>query len=212
MLETIRELALEHMNELVDGNDLRARADAAHYLELALSASLDTDAPTEQRPEIVVPDVANLRTVALDWALERGEIEFGLQLLVALEQLWLLGYVEEGQRWYRLFLERADTAATRLLSCCCACSRARRTSPATPSSPSSSANRASRSTARSMTTTALPCCSTGCRSSRSCMATLRWHTNALTRASTFTGVWETTRAHASRSHCSARLALQSGDT
>ena len=112
MLETIRELALEHMNELVDGNDLRARH-AAHYLELALSASLDTDAPTEQRPEIVVPDVANLRT-ALAWALERGEIEFGLQLLVALEQLWVLGYVEEGQRWYRLFLERADTAATRL--------------------------------------------------------------------------------------------------
>ena len=112
MLETIRELALEHMNELVDGNDLRTRH-AAYYLELALSASLDADAPTEQRPEIVVPDVANLRT-ALAWALECGEIEFGLQLLVALEQLWVLGYVEEGQRWYRLFLERADTAATRL--------------------------------------------------------------------------------------------------
>jgi tetratricopeptide (TPR) repeat protein len=112
MLETIRELALEHLSELVDRNELRARH-AAYFLELALSASLDTDAPTEQRPELVVPDVANLRA-ALDWALERGETEFGLRLLVALEQLWVLGYVEEGQRWYRLFLDRADPAATRL--------------------------------------------------------------------------------------------------
>ena len=112
MLETIRELALEHMNELADRDDLRSRH-AAHFLALALAASLDTDAPTEQRPELVVPDVANLRA-ALGWALERGEIDFGLRLLVALEQLWVLGYVEEGQRWYRSFLERADTDATRL--------------------------------------------------------------------------------------------------
>jgi predicted ATPase/class 3 adenylate cyclase len=112
MLETIRELALEHMNGLDDRDDLRSRH-AAYFLELALTASLDTDAPTEQHPEIVVPDVANLRA-ALAWSLERSEIEFGLRLLVALEQLWTLGYVEEGQRWYRSFLERADPAPTRL--------------------------------------------------------------------------------------------------
>ena len=112
MLETIRELALEHMHELADRDELRSRH-AAHFLELALAASLDTDAPTEQRPEIVVPDVANLRA-ALAWALEHDEIDFGLRLLVALEQLWVLGYVDEGQRWYRSFLERANTAPTRL--------------------------------------------------------------------------------------------------
>src|SRR5262249_27869711 len=52
MLETIRELALEHMNGLSDRDDLRSRH-AAYFLELALTASLDTDAPTEQQPEIV---------------------------------------------------------------------------------------------------------------------------------------------------------------
>jgi predicted ATPase len=112
MLETIRELALEHMNGLVDRDDLRSRH-AAHFLELALTASLDTDAPTEQRPEIVVTELANLRA-ALAWELERGEIDFGLRLLVALEQLWVLGFVEEGQRWYRSFLESADTGPTKL--------------------------------------------------------------------------------------------------
>jgi predicted ATPase len=108
MLETIRELALEHLSELPARPELRKRH-AHYYRALALSAALDTDDPREQQPEIVIPEAANLRD-ALTWSLETDEIEFGLTLLVALEQFWTLdpGYAIEAMRWFRLFLERAD--------------------------------------------------------------------------------------------------------
>jgi tetratricopeptide (TPR) repeat protein len=106
MLETIREFALERLAELPERDELRARH-AAYYRAVALTAALDTDVPGEQRPEIVIPEAANLRA-ALAWALEQGEIEFGLELLVALEQFWVLGYTAEGMRWFSAFLERAD--------------------------------------------------------------------------------------------------------
>ncbi|MBA2462060.1 MAG: tetratricopeptide repeat protein [Actinobacteria bacterium] len=109
MLETIREFALERFAEADDAGELRARH-AEYYRALALTASLDTDVATEQRPEIVIPEAANLRA-ALAWALERGETEFGLDLLVALEQFWVLGYTAEGMRWFSAFLERADAAS-----------------------------------------------------------------------------------------------------
>jgi predicted ATPase len=108
MLETIRELASERFTELDDVAELRARH-ARYYHSLADSACLDTDVAAEQRPEIVIPEAPNLRAV-LTWALESGEIEFGLDFLVALEQFWVLGYTAEGVRWYTAFLERADEA------------------------------------------------------------------------------------------------------
>jgi predicted ATPase len=108
MLETIRELASERFAALDDVAELRARH-ARYYHSVAVSASLDTDVAAEQRPEIVLPEAANLRA-ALTWALEAGETEFGLDLLVALEQFWVLGYTAEGMRWFSVFLEHADTA------------------------------------------------------------------------------------------------------
>jgi predicted ATPase/class 3 adenylate cyclase len=108
LLETIREFALERLAELPSSDELRARH-AAYYRALALTASLDTDVPTEQRPEIVIPDAANLQA-ALAWALDRGETEFGLGLLVELEQFWVLGYTAEGMRWFSAFIERAASA------------------------------------------------------------------------------------------------------
>jgi predicted ATPase len=106
MLETIREFAAEGFAELDDVAELRARH-ARYYHSLALSASLDTDVAAEQRPEIVIPDAPNFRA-ALTWALETGKTEFGLDLLVALEQFWVLGYTAEGMRWFSAFLERED--------------------------------------------------------------------------------------------------------
>jgi predicted ATPase/class 3 adenylate cyclase len=108
MLETIREFALERFADLLARDEVRARH-ASYYRALALTACLDTDVPSEQQPEIVIPEAANMRA-ALDWALERDEVEFGLELLVALEQFWVLGYTVEGMRWYSAFLERADEA------------------------------------------------------------------------------------------------------
>jgi predicted ATPase len=106
MLETIREFALERFADAEDAGDIHERH-AKYYRALALSAALDTDAPGEQRPELVIPEAANLRA-ALTWALERDEIELGLELLVELEQFWVLGYTAEGMRWFSAFLERAQ--------------------------------------------------------------------------------------------------------
>jgi predicted ATPase len=106
MLETIRELALERLAELDDVAELHARH-ARYYRSVALSACLDADVAGEQHPEIVLPEAPNLRA-ALSWALETGETEFGLDLLVALENLWVLGYTAEGMRWFSAFLEDAD--------------------------------------------------------------------------------------------------------
>jgi tetratricopeptide (TPR) repeat protein len=86
--------------------ELRARH-ARYYHSVALSAYLDTDVAAEQRPEIVIPEAPNLRA-ALTWAQETGETEFGLDLLVALEQFWVFGYTAEGMRWFSAFLEHAD--------------------------------------------------------------------------------------------------------
>ena len=106
MLETIREFALERLVELDDVAELRERH-ARYYHSVALSACLDTDDAAEQRPEIVIPEASNLRA-ALTWALELDHTEFGLDLLVALEQFWVLGYTAEGMRWFSAFLERAN--------------------------------------------------------------------------------------------------------
>jgi predicted ATPase len=108
MLETIREFASERFAELEAAEALRARH-AKYYYELTLTAALDTDVPEEQRPEIVMPEAANLRA-ALAWALERDQIEFGLKLLVGLEQFWTLGYTAEALEWYSTFLERGNAA------------------------------------------------------------------------------------------------------
>jgi predicted ATPase len=107
MLETIRELASERLAELDDVAELRSRH-AWYYHSVAVSACLDTDdVAGEQRPEIVIPEAPNLRA-ALAWALESGETEFGLDLLVALEQFWVLGYTAEAMRSFSAFLEHAD--------------------------------------------------------------------------------------------------------
>ena len=106
MLETIRELAFERFTELDDVAELHA-LHARYYRSLARSAGLDTDVAGDTRPEIVLPEAPNLRA-ALSWALEAGESEFGLDLLVALEGFWVLGYTAEGMRWFSAFLEHAD--------------------------------------------------------------------------------------------------------
>jgi predicted ATPase len=112
MLETIREFALERMAELPDVSTLQRRH-AAYYRALALTAALDTDVPSEQQPEIVMPEAANLRA-ALAWALDNDEIEFGLELLVALEQFWVLGYTDEAMRWFSVFLQRGEAESALL--------------------------------------------------------------------------------------------------
>ncbi|HEU0304830.1 MAG TPA: adenylate/guanylate cyclase domain-containing protein [Gaiellaceae bacterium] len=103
MLETIRELAGEQLAAAGEGADLRRRH-AEHYLDVARSANLAADAEGPQRHDLVIPERDNMRA-ALSWALESGEREVGLELVVALENYWATSLPAEGLEWAVVLLE-----------------------------------------------------------------------------------------------------------
>ena len=123
LLETIREYALERLEEAGEAEE-RRRAHAAFFLAFAEEADLSAEGNYGQRYELVPPDQDNLRA-AIDWALASGEIELGLRLAVALEQFWVIADPYEGVRRFEALLARADDVApllrARTLRCLGAC-------------------------------------------------------------------------------------------
>jgi predicted ATPase/class 3 adenylate cyclase len=104
MLETIRELALERLEE----PDEMRRRHAEYFLELAKSANLGIETEGPQRHALVNPERDNIRA-ALDWTLDAGEPEFGLRLVCALENAWNTWDPLEGRRWVETLLACAPT-------------------------------------------------------------------------------------------------------
>lgn len=104
LLETIREYALEQLHESQHPDDLRRRH-AQHFLALARAANLDGGAlrPGGQRVDLGLAEIDNFRG-ALTWVLEQESITLGLELAVALEQLWVSGDPGEGVRWFERLL------------------------------------------------------------------------------------------------------------
>jgi predicted ATPase len=102
MLETIREFALERLDDAGDEDVLR-RAHAEHFLRLAETASLTGESIGPERPELVRPEIDNLRD-AIDWALEH-DLELAFRLAIALEQFWVMHDAFEGARRFALLLE-----------------------------------------------------------------------------------------------------------
>ena len=111
MLETIREYALERLEESGEAEGLR-QTHARYYLSLAESANLASDAQGEQRHALVIPERGNIRA-ALGWSLDHDR-GLGLELLVALENLWATSAPEEGHTWAAALLENADGVPDRL--------------------------------------------------------------------------------------------------
>jgi predicted ATPase len=107
MLETIKEYAVERLEESGEGEAIRRRH-AEHFFALAESAGLAADSELPQRHDLVVPDQANLRS-ALRWALEADSL-LGLGLAVALENFWVTNDPAEGVRWFEAFLAGAPDA------------------------------------------------------------------------------------------------------
>jgi predicted ATPase len=105
MLETIREYALERLDESPDVFDIRRRH-AEHYLKLAEASGLSSDVEVPQRFDLVLADQSNLRA-ALAW-LARGEAGLALSLAVSLEMFWVTRNPEEGRRWFDTLLGRPD--------------------------------------------------------------------------------------------------------
>ena len=112
MLETIREYALERLDERGDGEVVRRRH-AGFYVLLAEQAE-----PALRGPEQVSwldrldAELANIRA-ALTWATESGEAEIGLRIGAALWRFWhMRGSLAEGRdRLERLLALNSGSSA-----------------------------------------------------------------------------------------------------
>jgi predicted ATPase len=107
MLESIREYAVEHLEEAGEANDLRKRH-ADYFLELAESAGLSLEPLVEQRYDTASREIDNLRA-ALVWLFE-PDAELALRLATGLDAFWLVTDPSEGMRWYKALLEKAADA------------------------------------------------------------------------------------------------------
>jgi predicted ATPase len=106
MLETIREYAVERLDESGEGEEIRRRH-AEFFLELAESAKLSVDSVARgpQQYGLAVPEQHNLRA-AMDWAME-VDAELGLRLAIAFGTFWIVAPTE-GVRRFELLLRRYD--------------------------------------------------------------------------------------------------------
>ena len=112
MLETIKEFAVERLEESGDVASVRGRH-ASQMLALARAARLEDDGRSQpQQHEIVRAELADLRA-ALDWAAEHDPV-LGLELTVALENHWAAANPAEGARRAEAFLSRATVASPEL--------------------------------------------------------------------------------------------------
>jgi tetratricopeptide (TPR) repeat protein len=123
MLETIREYALERLEESGERAPLERRH-AAYFLELADEAAPELYGPEERMwLDRLEADIDNLRT-ALAWSLSvqgisteesRETIELGLRLATAVGNFWTVrNRQREGRSWLERILERSQVLATTL--------------------------------------------------------------------------------------------------
>jgi predicted ATPase len=107
MLETIREFAIEKLEQSDEADQIRRRH-AEFFMRLAGSAGLglDTLGTTPQRHDLVLPEQHNLRA-AMEWAADHDP-KLGLEIAVSLENFWVTHDPREGVRWFEAFLVRAQ--------------------------------------------------------------------------------------------------------
>ena len=108
LLETIREYALEKVDEARETARLRDR-----HLDLFLARAEEAapklnDAYQQLWLNWLEGEHDNLRA-ALAWSLENGRIEEGLRIATALVRFWeIRGYVQEGLIWFERLFAQAD--------------------------------------------------------------------------------------------------------
>jgi tetratricopeptide (TPR) repeat protein len=108
MLETVREYALERLEERAEADDLGLRH-AQFFLELAQDGEYELGERRRRWLERLEAEHDNLRA-ALSWCRAAGEHGLGLRLAAAVGRFWdFRGYLSEGRRW----LEEALAAGPR---------------------------------------------------------------------------------------------------
>lgn len=106
MLETIREYALEQLDDSSEAADVRRRH-TDFFLGVAESANMSAEGDYGRRYDILPPEQDNLRA-AIDWLLSVSEIELALRLAVALENFWVITDPFEGKRRFEALLALSD--------------------------------------------------------------------------------------------------------
>jgi predicted ATPase/class 3 adenylate cyclase len=107
MLETIREYALERLNERGQAEVLR-RQHASYYLALAQAAAPElTRAQQQMWLKRLEQEHDNLR-VAIQWTLEQREAELALQFCAALWRFWIShNHYSAGRNWMEATLAQS---------------------------------------------------------------------------------------------------------
>ena len=124
MLDTIREYALERLDDSPEAEELHRRH-ADYVLARLQDANLTSpklDARKPMRFDVALAEQDNLRG-ALDWTLRSGAIALGLELATAADWFWANQDPNEGMRWFRRLFEHPEAEAvapeTRAYALCC---------------------------------------------------------------------------------------------
>ena len=114
MLETIREFALERLDESAEAVEVRHRH-AVHFLGLAENAEPHLTGPEQARwSDALHREHDNLRA-AIAWTIDTDRGELALRLGAAMWRFWYgRGHLEEGRRWLDAILALPSTAARSL--------------------------------------------------------------------------------------------------
>jgi tetratricopeptide (TPR) repeat protein len=110
MLETLREFALEHLEQKPLNMTVR-RAHAIYFRDFAEHAEVDYLGPSEAAClDLLEQDYANLRA-AIEWSIDACELEVGLALAGALWRFFFhRDHLSEGRTILRRLLSAADAA------------------------------------------------------------------------------------------------------
>lgn len=98
LLETVRRYAWLRLSETGQTPDVCQRH-ALHFRDVVASCRVRADTKDEQDAFAVLEEEADNLRAALDWTLEGGDPELGVELASSLGDHWLLhGHLDEGQR------------------------------------------------------------------------------------------------------------------
>jgi predicted ATPase len=118
LLETIREYALEQLEESGDLEETRRRH-VEFFFALAQAVNMSAEGDYGHRPDLVIADQDNLRA-AIDACIASGDLVRAADFTVLLENFWVIGEPFEGVRRFEALLERAelpDPVLARALRC-----------------------------------------------------------------------------------------------